>query len=188
MSDNATCATSAVALAPASIIGRIGKFSMGTAQLLGVYSLGTAYAVVTLDTAPASVGLWIFAGLAFGLLSWTVNIAFRRTWGAKPFYVAIGLAAAGALYGFATAGIFWSLPFALVVYVVTMYVHAHMGFCHVLAALLATPGCEMRSINHLFSKLTGNKAALQICPGIWTPIDNWEARIRHRGPDSAAVS
>ena len=188
MSENAECATSAAPLAPAGIIGRIGKFSMGAAQLLGVYSLAGGYMLVTRETPTVGLSFWIFAGLAFALVSWTVNLAYRRSWGAKPFYVVTALAAAGALYGFATAGTFWSLPFALVVYVVTMYVHGHMGFCHVLAALIATPGCEMRAIDHLRSKLTGNKVSLQICPGIWTPLDNWEARIRNRGPDSATIS
>ena len=49
--------------------------------------------------------------------------------------------------------------------------------CFLLAALLATPGCEMRSIHHIYSVLTGRPTAEHHCPvGPLTAIDRWERR------------
>ena len=167
-------------LAPAGIIGRVGKLSMGVAQLLGVYVLVRNYELVVSPVAPRDVGFWIFVGLAFALLSWTINLGFQRAWRSRPFLIATGLALVTGLFGLTIQGAIWNPSFALVVYVVTVYVHGHMGFCHVLASIIATPGCEMRAIDHVRAMLTGKVAELRICPGIWTRLDEWEARVRGR--------
>ena len=54
---------------------------------------------------------------------------------------------------------------------------AFVSFILMLAALLATPGCEMRSIHHIYSVLTGRPTAEHHCPvGPLTAIDRWERR------------
>ena len=40
-----------------------------------------------------------------------------------------------------------------------------LGTAHVLAAILGTPGCEMRAFAHLRSKFQGGDAGSVPCPG-----------------------
>lgn len=49
----------------------------------------------------------------------------------------------------------------------------------VLAGILATPGCEMRAIPHLWGLLTGNRIREHYCPGFFDNLDRWD-----RGRDS----
>ena len=70
--------------------------------------------------------------------------------------------------------IFMALPLAFVVFAMTMYVHTHLGISHVLSAILATPGCEMRAIPHLAALAFGGNVAAQVCPGPWDDLDRWE--------------
>lgn len=188
MSDNATCEETGVKLAPAGLLSRAGKLMMGLLQIYLVFQLLVGYKVIFRESMPTGITLIIAVVLAFALLSWTINLGFQRRWGARPFYVALGAVGVAMALGYFMGGGFWGLPLASVLYGITVYVHGHMGPCHVLAAVMGTPGCEMRSPDHLRAMLQGKKAELHICPGFWTPLDEWEARIRGRGPrESTAV-
>jgi len=56
------------------------------------------------------------------------------------------------------------------------YVFADLGSAFVLAAIIGTPGCEMRALHDLYSRLTGNPTKEHYCPiGPLHPIDQWEA-------------
>jgi hypothetical protein len=51
----------------------------------------------------------------------------------------------------------------------------------VLAALIATLGCEMRSIPQLPGRLSGRKVQEHCCPAsLITKIDLWESTIRNQ--------
>ena len=77
--------------------------------------------------------------------------------------------------GYLQTGAIESLVLARAIWVFELYLFAHLGVCFLLAALLATPGCEMRSIHHLYSILTGQPTAEHHCPvGPLTAIDRWE--------------
>jgi hypothetical protein len=57
----------------------------------------------------------------------------------------------------------------------------HLGIAYVLAAVIGTPGCEMRAFHDLYSRVTGIPTKEHYCPvGPLHPIDQWEAR-RIRG-------
>lgn len=58
------------------------------------------------------------------------------------------------------------------------YVYGHLGLSFVVAAVIRTPGCEMRSLPHLWSKLSGKESVVHYCPGPLTPIDNWERKFK----------
>ena len=165
-------------LAPAGAIGRVGKLMMGAAQLYAVYSLIRYWSFFTSNRAMEESLLWYLAPLSFGLVSWSVNLGFNRKWGKRPFFVALGIAALALGADFVFYGAWFGPPLAWSLVLVSLYVHGHMGFSHVLAALIATPGCEMRAIVHLASMISGGKASLCICPGFWTRLDEWEARRR----------
>jgi uncharacterized protein with ParB-like and HNH nuclease domain len=54
------------------------------------------------------------------------------------------------------------------------YIYLHLGLSLLISALISTPGCEMRSISHLYSTFTGNKTYEHTCPGPLNKIDKWE--------------
>ncbi len=124
----------------------------------------------------------IYIGISFVIsLRWLphmVNIAFRVTWGGRLYWVLLGLVAITIPLSLALFGTFWALPFSLLVFLTILYTTGHLGISLILAAILATPGCEMRSIPHLIGIVTGRKAEEHSCPGMWTGIDEREARKR----------
>ena len=179
MAPAATCEDAgAPELAPAGIIGRIGKFLMGSWQLYAVYMLVTNLGFFAGPDGRTHVMFWIISALALVLLSWTVNLGFRRRWGKRPFWVASAVIVVAIGIDFVLYGDFWGMPLAVVLLTLSIYVHGHMGFCHVLASILATPGCEMRAPAHFASLVTRSQAKLVVCPGIWSRLDAWEARLK----------
>ena len=88
------------------------------------------------------------------------------------------LATAAALIAldFGLFGTWWGWPLGAFVRVWMVYWSLHLGGSFVLAALIATPGCEMRAVPHLTSLITGHAAKEHYCPGFIDPLDRWERR------------
>lgn len=169
-----TCET----LAPAGLFGRLGKMLMGIAQVAFVFTLVTNLQFITADGPPRSLSFWLVVVLAFYLFNWAVNLGFNRTWGKNPLRVAMAATAVAGLVGFLVQGQLWSAPLAAVVSLVAGYVHGHVGVCHILAAIMGTPGCEMRVFSDIACRFTGKTPKLARCPGIWSRIDEMEAAWR----------
>jgi hypothetical protein len=70
----------------------------------------------------------------------------------------------------------WAVPFSLLVFVVILYTTGHLGISLVLGAILATPGCEMRSIPHLIAILRKRDLEERSCPYGLTRYDEREAQ------------
>jgi hypothetical protein len=117
-----------------------------------------------------------FAFYAFPLV---VNLGFRVQWGEKfrlGYFVVIAAAIVFDLFAY---GNIWGPPLGLLLYILGVYVHAHLGVAHVIAGLIGTPGCEMRTYAHLSTILLKKEPTeAAICPGLWTPFDKWEAGIK----------
>ena len=176
---------------PASISGRVGKLLVGSLQLLGCASVLLDFDY--LQQNPWSVDsltmgqvapLWIFVLFAFGLLRFTVNLGFRRplNLGYRPLWIALGALVVVAGVEVLRTGAVWTPLLATLILTITLYVHLHLGLSHVLAAVTGIDGCEMRVIPYYLSRWLGSGSAeLHICPGLWTPIDRWEQRLRSGG-------
>ena len=54
------------------------------------------------------------------------------------------------------------------------------GVAFLVAAVLRTPGCEMRSLPHLASLALPDRRDFVACPGPLQPLDEWEARTTGR--------
>ena len=59
------------------------------------------------------------------------------------------------------------------------YVFAHLGASFVIAAIIRTPGCEMRAVPHLWSWLHGTRSLEHYCPGPLTRLDSWERKQKN---------
>lgn len=88
----------------------------------------------------------------------------------------IGIAGVLALLDLALYGTWWAPPLGVFTLLWFIYWSAHLGVSLVLAALIATPGCEMRAIPHLWTRLTGRRTKEHYCPGFFDRLDRWERR------------
>ncbi|PCI52873.1 MAG: hypothetical protein COB36_14295 [Alphaproteobacteria bacterium] len=125
------------------------------------------------DTIPPLIWNGILPGLF--LVSYVINIGLSRAWKKWPVFISIGLMLTAGLFGYFQLGSFETITLARTIWVWETYVFAHLGLSFALAAMLATPGCEMRAAYHLFSKLTGMPTKEHHCPvGPLNNLDKWE--------------
>ncbi len=160
-------------LPPPGPIGRLVRLAAG---------LGLGYIVWDLLFIADSSDLqnppvWFWAVFAAMLAPYVVNIGWGRSFGAWPRFILIGgvIAAAGSGYlmegRFFSETLWWTLDLSM------LYVYGHLGLAFVLSALIATPGCEMRALPHLYGMFSGKAAAEHYCPGFLRQVDHWELGI-----------
>ncbi len=131
--------------------------------------------------AGAMIGLSIGAIYALRLFNYVVNIGFSRDWRRRPLGAVVILFALAGLAGWMQSGLFWGPILGGVVLAWLLYIYAHLGLSFVLAAVLSTPGCEMRAIHHLWTLVTGRPTKEHYCPlGPLHRIDQWEAGGKRR--------
>lgn len=126
--------------------------------------------------------LWFWAVFAGMVAPYVVNIGWGKLFGAKPRFILIGSILVAGASGYlieetlASETLWWALNLSM------LYLYGHLGLAFLLSALLATPGCEMRSLPHLYGLATGKAAAEHYCPGFVHTIDQWELG-KHRWAD-----
>lgn len=150
--------------------------------MLGVACLQFLWVVVTDGAAiaaapgpPSHHGWWF--GLLVGLyvFSYVVNIGFSLDLGRWPQVLIVVAGLGLSTWGWFSKGAAWSPALGLLLVVWLTYTFAHLGVSFVLSAVLATPGCEMRALPHLFTLATGRETAEHFCPGPLRFVDDWEA-------------
>lgn len=113
------------------------------------------------------------------ITNYVVNIGFTKSWGHRPLVLSgvtlIAFAAISALVTGTADGLVLGVPLNLWL----IYFYGHLGVSFVLAAVLATPGCEMRAIPELLGRVRGEASEEHHCPAAFiTKIDEWEQRRR----------
>ena len=164
---------------PAGVVGRAGKLLVGVLQLWGCFSVWQHFSY--LQQGSWQVGLWLFVISALWLLKFVINLGFRRVLnlGYRPLWAALAVLAVLAGVEYYRVGSVWGIAVTTALLALTMYVHLHLGLSHVFAAITGIDGCEMRVIPYYLSRWFGDgRIALHRCPGMWTPLDRWEARLR----------
>lgn len=156
-------------------VGRLVRLLVGVACFYALYEL-TIYRDSIIQAPVSSlpnVSVMVIATVL--IINYVVNIGFGRSWGRWPSYVMVGstlLVAGIAWLGFGTPN--HGLA-GTVLWFWMVYFFAHLGSSFVLAAVIATPGCEMRSIPEVIGKMSGRHAAEHHCPAAFiTKIDEWE--------------
>jgi hypothetical protein len=157
------------------IIGRLMRFILGGLSLYYVYGLW----VVRLDLLTGAGGIkpLIWNGIlpALLLISYVINIGFSRAWKKWPAIIAFIIMLGAGVFGLMQSGNLETVTLARAIWSVELYTFAHLGLSFLLAALLATPGCEMRAVFHLYSKITGKPTKEHHCPvGPLNNLDKWE--------------
>jgi hypothetical protein len=158
-------------------IGRLARLLFGALCLYYVYGLvAVAGSILTSD---GSIRPLLWNGIVPGLflVSYVVNIGFSRAW--KKWPAVAGAVSLGtiALIGYLTTGSVETSMLARSIWSWELYVFGHLGTAFLIAAIIGTPGCEMRAFHDLYSRMTRVPTKEHYCPiGPLHPIDQWEAR------------
>ena len=164
-------------------IGRLVRLGLGVLLLKFFYDL-LRYEVLmdrgdtglTSSQAPDQIWFWVLAIWLLWILPFVVNIGFGVNWRRWPQVVVLVAAGIAIVMSLSSEGKIWSEPLGWVLLVLLLYETLHLGVSFVLSAVLATPGCEMRALPHLWTVLTGKKTTEHFCPsGFLDSLDRWEA-------------
>lgn len=156
-------------------LGRLSRLGMGMLCLW--YVVGLLLVSDSLLAADGNIRTVIWNGIFIGfvLVSYVVNIGFSRAWKKWPAVVSAAVLTIIAAAGFTTAGTIETDLLARSIWIWELYVFSHLGVAFTIAAVIATPGCEMRAFHDLYSRLTGIPAKEHNCPvGPLNSIDQWE--------------
>jgi hypothetical protein len=157
------------------LVGRLARLALGALCLWYVYGLVMIGGDVMSPAGNVPTMIWngILPGLF--LVSYVVNIGYSRAWKKWPAIISALAFAAVALVGQVTSGTVETVALARLVWSWELYVFAHLGLSFLLAAMIGTPGCEMRAFHDLYSRVTGVPTKEHYCPvGPLHPIDQWE--------------
>ncbi|MCZ6642465.1 MAG: hypothetical protein O7G86_03735 [Gammaproteobacteria bacterium] len=166
-------------LAPPGPVGRLVRLGLGVMCLMGLWNvtvnLGT---LITEPIAVVTDPYFIFLiVLGFWIFNYVVNIGFSKSWGRRPAYVSLAGFLILGVVGFVMYGSYSSPLLGAPLFLWLSYFYGHLGLSFVLAAALATPGCEMRAIPELVGLVTGRAAEEHQCPASFlTRLDEWEQK------------
>ncbi len=163
-------------------IGRLVRLFSGIVLGWMVYQIATVADVNGL-TNPM---YWVWVAFALMLAPYVVNIGFGVNWGGWPRIASIVLLAGAALFGWIMQGAPLSEALVWTTNIWLIYVFGHLGLSFLLSSILATPGCEMRAIPHLYGILTRNPSQEHYCPGFIKNVDDWEKSLHGDGGDNAS--
>ena len=162
-------------------VGRLTRLGFGLLCLYYVYGLLQVTDDLIGQDGRIRTVLWNGILIGLFLVSYVVNIGFSRAWKKWPAVVSAAALAIAAGVGYGLEGVVETNLLALCIWVWELYVFSHLGLAFVIAAVIGTPGCEMRALHDLYSRLTGIATKEHVCPvGPLRPIDQWEARLKNR--------
>lgn len=167
-------------------IGRIARLLLG---LLVIQAAGGAVlALIDGVSGPPDTddtGLLIAIGIAACLTPAVYDIGLGTNHGGRWRVLAAAGIAVTTLIGLALGAPTTGLTTGLLVWVaITM---GWLGLALLVAAVLRTPGCEMRSLPHLASLILSGDRNYLPCPGPLQPLDEWEARTTGRAEPYVAT-
>lgn len=177
MSDVETNFEESGSLKPPAMIGRLVRLLLGLYCIYAGYQFFTGWQWIIehgfpLDDASPMIGVFV----ALYLIPYVINIGWSLNLKRKPQILVIFVSLLLIGYGFASNQYWETAYLDHFTLFWTCYVYWHLGLSFVLSAIIATPGCEMRSIPHLISLITGNKSKEHYCPGPLRHIDDWESK------------
>lgn len=160
-------------------VGRLLRFALGLACLYGFSELirvAPYFIERPLELLP---NLLLMIMVVLCVFNYVVNIGFSKDWKFYPTLVSVMVLGGVAGVGYLVTGSASSFLLGLLIVVWMGYFYAHLGISFVLAAMLGTPGCEMRAIPELLGKVSNREIKEHHCPStIITGIDRWERNRR----------
>tara|TARA_R110002049_G_scaffold130820_1_gene289270 strand:- start:1598 stop:2134 length:537 start_codon:yes stop_codon:yes gene_type:complete len=126
-----------------------------------------------------SIHTTIWNGILPGLflISYVINIGFSRPWRKWPAIISAAVFLAVATFGYFSTGSAETALLARTIWLWELYVFGHLGLSFFVAAFIGTPGCEMRALHDIYSRLSGRPTKEHHCPvGPLSAIDRWETQ------------
>jgi hypothetical protein len=167
---------------PSGVLPKPGLLGRGIRLILGIFVLMGATGIiagfrqlVSLKQVPGNVELWLFALLLFASMREVIDLGLGMQWGQKAQIATLILAGICIVLDEIIYGRLWAPPFGLLFCIWCLLIAIPLGVALILAAILGTPGCEMRSYADLLARLQGHSAAEHYCPGGIDFIDRWGA-------------
>jgi len=161
------------------IYGRLVRLAIGLYLLYLSYSLITDFQHFIDNGIPLNGGNLAGLFIGFWVLPYVVNIGWSINSKRAPQTVVIAVSLLLAGIDYLNGGVIYGPFLKIFTMAWFFYVAVHLGISMLIAALIATPGCEMRAIPQLWARLTGKKTREHFCPGFLNRLDRWE-----RGSDS----
>lgn len=154
--------------------GRVIRFVLGVLLLNGALGIVEGFhQLVFTQQIPDSLILWVLAGLLFLSMRDVIDLGLRVRWGQKARVAVLVLAGVCIALDFIFYRRLWAPPLGLFFSLWFLLVAVPLGLALVLAAVLGTPGCEMRSYADLLARLRGQSAVEHYCPGGIDFVDRW---------------
>lgn len=158
-------------------LGRIARLGFGA--LCGWYVVMLVGVTDSLIGEDGHIRAAVWNGIipAIFLVSYVVNIGFSRAWKKRPAVVSLIVLGAVAGLGFFLSGVIETDMLARSIWLLELYVFTHLGLSFLISAVIGTPGCEMRALHDLYSRISGVPTQEHHCPiGPLHPIDQWESK------------
>jgi hypothetical protein len=156
-------------------MGRIVRLVLGIACFYALYELITYRAGIISTPVSALPNIALLVLVAFLIINYVVNIGFGRSWRRWPSLVSVAAMLVLAAVSWLSFGTPDHVLLGFALWVWLIYFFAHLGSSFVLSAIIATPGCEMRSIPELYGRMTGRPSREHHCPAsLISKIDAWE--------------
>ncbi len=160
-------------------VGRVLRLTLGLVCLYGLYWIIMIGHVIIATPASLLPSIAIIFLPAVFIFNYVVNIGFGKSWRYWPLVTSLAVLSGIAVVGQVFFGSFDNPAFGISLWIWLAYFYAHLGVSFVVAAVIATPGCEMRSIPELFGRIMGRPVAEHHCPAsLITNVDSWEHRRR----------
>lgn len=156
-------------------IGRLVRLLLGMLCLYGFWELVRVAPYVIEKPFELLPNLAMMILVVLCVFNYVVNIGFSKDWKYYPTLTSLLVFVFLGLLSFLTANSVASTLFGLLLSLWMGYFYSHLGISFVLAAIMATPGCEMRAIPEFFGKITKQNVKEHHCPSsIISGIDRWE--------------
>ena len=157
-------------------IGRLVRLLLGGFCLYGLWELTSIASDFIERPIELLPNLALMILLVLCIFNYVVNIGFGKNWNFYPVLLSVLIISAVAFFSFLISGSPSSPALGIVILIWVGYFYAHLGISFVIAAAIATPGCEMRAIPEIIGKALKREAKEHSCPSsIISGIDKWES-------------
>ncbi len=159
-------------------IGRLVRLLMAAGLFLAL-----AYPLASLprlfDPALASEPmLWILTGISLLAIPYVLDVGLAWGHGQRIQLLAVGIGLALLVSNLVLYDSLWGPVLAIFVLALQTWVLGALALGYLLAAILGTPGCELRSYQHLASLVSDKAAEPTFCAAGLDSLDAWEAGRR----------
>ena len=159
------------------LVGRVLRTIAGVGSLYLAFGMASLALISVQKIISFDLSEILFIVLAFQLVKPVVNIGFSVRAKNIARYVIVLLSVLSVVVDLLVLGSFPGKVLLLFTTIWVAYVYTHLGFSFLLAAVIGTPGCEMRAMHHLYFLIKKQPVEAHHCPAFLHKVDEWEAEF-----------